>query len=139
MKTPLKPGLDDEIYEVEERISRRRAELPRVARATGRSALRALASPAGLAGAAVLGFLAGGGLRRNGSSTKLEARKEEKAKGIAIGSLLMSGAIALIRAQFGSPLGMAQAVLEKIQSRKAAAPPAQARTSPRGDGRSVAG
>ena len=139
MRTPLKPGLDDEIYEVEERISRRRAELPRVARAAGRSALRALASPAGLAGAAVLGFLAGGGLRRNGSSRKFEVRKEEKARGIAIGSLLMSGAIALIRAQFGSPLGMAQAVLEKIQSRKAAAPPAQARTSPRGDRRSVAG
>jgi hypothetical protein len=139
VKTPLKPGLDDEIYEVEERISRRRAELPRVARATGRSALHALASPAGLAVAAALGFLVGGGLRRNGSSRKLEVRKEEKAKEIAIGSLLMSGAIALIRAQFGSPLGMAQAVLEKIQSRKAAAPPAQARTSPRGDRRSVAG
>jgi hypothetical protein len=139
VKTPLKPGLDDEIYEVEERISRRRAELPRVARATGRSALHALASPAGLAVAAALGFLVGGGLRRNGSSRKSEVSKEEKSRSIAIGSLLMSGAIALIRAQFGSPLGMAQAVLEKIQSRKAAVPPAQARTSPRGDRRSVAG
>jgi len=142
VKTPLKPGLDDEIYEVEERISRRRAELPRVARATGRSALHALASPAGLAVAAALGFLAGGGLRRKGGHKEPrweKVQEKEKTKGIAIGSLLMSGAIALIRAQFGSPLGMAQVVLEKIQSRKAAAPPAQARTSPRGDRRSVAG
>ena len=139
MKTPLKPGLDDEIYEVEARLSRRRAELPRVARATGRRALHALASPAGLAAAAALGFLAGGGLRRNGSSRKFEVHKEEKAKGIAIGSLLMSGAVALIRAQFGSPFGLAQAVLGKIQSRKASASPARARTSPRGDRRSVAG
>ena len=43
----------------------------------------------------------------------------EKTKGIAIGSLAMSAALALIKAQFGSPLGMAQAVLSKIQARKA--------------------
>ena len=29
MKTPLKPGLDDEIYQLEERLQRRRAEIPR--------------------------------------------------------------------------------------------------------------
>ena len=132
MKTPLKPSLDDEIYEVEERLARRRVELPRVARATGRSALHALASPAGLAAAAGVGFLVGGGLRRNGGSKRFEVHKEEKAKGIAIGSLLMSGAVALIRAQFGSPLGMAHAVLSRIQTRKSA-------TSPLGDRRSVAG
>jgi hypothetical protein len=142
VKTPLKPGLDDEIYEVEARLSRRRAELPRVARATGRRALHALASPAGLAAAAALGFLAGGGLRRNGRHTQPrweKVQEKEKTKGIAIGSLLMSGAVALIRAQFGSPFGLAQAVLGKIQSRKAPASPARARTSPRGDRRSVAG
>lgn len=32
MKTPLRPGLDDEIYEVEERISRRRERIPEVAK-----------------------------------------------------------------------------------------------------------
>ena len=146
MKTPLKPGLDNEIYEVEERLARRRAELPRVARATGRSAMHKLASPAGLAAAAAVGFLVGGGLRRNGHGriperrTESERRKEQKkAKGIAIGSLAISAAIALIKAQFGSPLQMAQLVLAKIPSRKAPAPPAQRITSPRGDRRSVAG
>lgn len=134
MKTPLKPSLDDEIYEVEQRLTRRRAEIPRVARAAGRSALDKVASPAGLAVAVALGFLAGGGLRRKATrlpERRVEERRQEteKKKGIAIGSLLMSGAIALIRAQYGSPFGMAQALLEKFQSAKAGASPA-ADTSP---------
>jgi hypothetical protein len=128
MKTPLKPGLDDEIYEVEERISRRRAAIPRVARATGQSALQALASPMGLAAAALLGFLAGGGLRNKPEVKIVERRKPQEAgKGIAIGSLLMSGAIALIKAQFGSPVQMAQVVLAKLQQKSAG------KTSPRAD------
>lgn len=148
MKTPLKPSLDDEIYEVEERLARRRAELPRVARATGRSAMHKLASPAGLAAAAAIGFLAGGGLGRKGNHHAkpiVERRKHrEQSKGLAIGSLAMSAVIALIKAQFGSPLGMAQAVLGKIQSRrKPAAVPMSSRRpramSPSGDRRSVAG
>jgi hypothetical protein len=136
LKTPLKPSLDDEIYEVEERLARRRAELPGVARATGRSAMHKLASPAGLAAAAALGFLVGGGLRRgNGHHPKprwVKVEEKEKAKGIAIGSLAMSAAVALMKAQFGSPLEMAQAVLSKVKSRKSM-------TSPPGDRRSVAG
>jgi hypothetical protein len=146
LKTPLRPSLDDEIYEVEERLARRRAELPRVARATGRSALHKLASPAGLAAAAALGFIAGGGLRRGNGHAKprwAKVEEKEKTKGIAIGSLAMSVAIALIKAQFGSPLGMAQAVLAKIQSRRkpsAVPSPRGARaTSLSGDRRSVAG
>lgn len=147
MKTPLRPSLDDEIYEVEERLSRRREALPRVARATGRSAMHKLASPAGLAAAAALGFLAGGGLRRANGHPKprwVKVEEKEKTKGIAIGSLAMSAVIALIKAQFGSPLGMAQAVLGKLQSRrKPAAVPMSPRrpraTSPSGDRRSVAG
>jgi hypothetical protein len=133
LKTPLKPSLDDEIYEVEERLTRRRAELPRVARATGQSALHALASPAGLAAAAALGFLAGGGLRRPRRKVTVERRKAaEKSKGAVVGSLLMSGAIALVKAQYGSPFEMARVMLQKIQSRRAVA-------SPRGDRRTVAG
>ena len=146
MKTPLKPNLDDEIYEVEERLARRRAELPRVARATGRSAMHKLASPAGLAAAAALGFLVGGGFGRNHPVKPVVERRKQKEQttGIAIGSLAMSAAIALIKAQFGSPFGMAQAVLAKIRSRrKPSAVPASPRglraTSPSGDRRSVAG
>ena len=137
MKTPLKPSLDDEIYEVEERLARRRVELPRLARATRRNAMHKLASPTGLAAAAALGFLAGGGLRRKNGRAQAEPRwvkvdpQAQKTKGIAIGSLAMSAAIALIKAQFGSPFGMAQAVLAKIQSRRApAAQPVALRRPP---------
>lgn len=137
MKTPLKPSLDDEIYEIEQRLTRRRVEIPRVARAAGRSALDKVASPAGLAVAVALGFLVGGGLRRTRyvpERREGERRQEtEKKKGIAIGSLLMSGAIALIRAQYGSPFGMAQAVLEKFQGRKAAPSPVGDTSRPVGD------
>jgi hypothetical protein len=138
VKTPLKPSLDDEIYEVEQRLQRRREQLPLVARATGRSALHTIASPAGLAVAALLGFVVGGGLRR--SEPKAEARwvkvepKAEKAKGVALGSLAMSAAVALIKAQYGSPLDMARTLYEKVQSRKKTAAP-----SPVGDRRRVAG
>ncbi len=131
MKTPLKPSLDDEIYEIEQRLARRRQALPQVARATGRTAVSKLASPAGLAAAAALGFLAGGGLRRKNGHAQAKPRWEkvqekEKAKGIAIGSLAMSAAVALIKAQFGSPVDMARMVLQKVQSRRrrpATAPP----------------
>ncbi|HZM34178.1 MAG TPA: hypothetical protein VFC18_06735 [Burkholderiales bacterium] len=128
MKTPLKPSLDDEIYEVEERIARRRSELPRVARATRQTALHALASPAGLATAAAIGFFAGGGLRRRPQrKAYVERRKSAQgSKGAMLGSLLMSGVATLLRSQFGSPAGMAQALLSKVRS------------SPHGDGRSVA-
>ena len=140
MKTPLRPSLDDEIYEVEERLSRRREALPRVARATGRSVMHKLASPAGLAAAAALGFLAGGGLRRANGHPKprwVKVEDKEKTKGIAIGSLAMSAAIALIKAQFGTPAEMARVLLHKVQSRKR--PVAATTTSRRSDRRSVAG
>jgi hypothetical protein len=138
MKTPLKPSLDDEIYEVEQRLTRRRAEIPRVARAAGRSALDKVASPAGLAVAVAVGFIAGGGLRRGGARLP-ERRKEErrqdtqKKKGIAVGSLLMSGAVALIRAQYGSPFGMAQALLGKLQSPKTRQSPPGDTSGPKAD------
>ena len=140
MKTPLRPSLDDEIYEVEERLSRRREALPRVARATGRSAMHKLASPAGLAAAAALGFLAGGGLRRANGHPKprwVKVEEKERTKGIAIGSLAMSAVIALIKAQFGTPAEMARVLLHKVQSRKR--PVAATTTSRRSDRRSVAG
>jgi hypothetical protein len=140
VKTPLRPSLDDEIYEVEERLSRRREALPRVARATGRSAMHKLASPAGLAAAAALGFLAGGGLRRANGHPKprwVKVEDKEKTKGIAIGSLAMSAVIALIKAQFGTPAEMARVLLHKVQSRKR--PVAATTTSRRSDRRSVAG
>jgi hypothetical protein len=140
VKTPLRPSLDDEIYEVEQRLSRRREALPRVARAAGRSAMHKLASPAGLAAAAALGFLAGGGLRRANGHAKprwVKVEEKEKTKGIALGGLAMSAVIALIKAQFGTPAEMARVLLQKVQSRKG--PVAATTTSRRSDRRSVAG
>lgn len=136
MRTPLKPGIDNEIYELEERLQRRRAEIPRVARAAGRGALDKVASPKGLAAAVAVGFIVGGGLRRTKyvpERRERERRQEmPKKKGVAVGSLLMSAAIALIRAQYGSPFGMAKALLEKFQGRKVpASPQADIRTARR--------
>lgn len=142
MKTPLKPGLDDEIYQLEERLQRRRAEIPRVARAAGRGALDKVASPGGLAVAVALGFIVGGGLRRTKyvpERRERERRREEtpKKKGVAVGSLLMSAAIALVRAQYGSPFGMAQALLEKFQKRKEPPSPSGDTSRPQADIRPV--
>ena len=141
MKTPLKPGLDDEIYELEERLQRRRAEIPRVARAAGRGALDKVASPGGLAVAVALGFIVGGGLRRTKyvPERRERERREEtpKKKGVAVGSLLMSAAIALVRAQYGSPFGMAQALLEKLQKRKEPPSPSGDTSRPQADIRPV--
>lgn len=124
MRTPLKPGLDDEIFAVEERIARRRSELPRLARSTGRRALHALASPAGLAAAAALGFFLGGAGSRRVRSPKQEKKPAKGGGAFKLGShLLMTGALALIRAQFGSPAGLAQHVLGRLHSRDPAGRP----------------
>ena len=107
---------DQEIYEVEKRIADRRHRVEAAARTAGRQALRTLGSPWVLGGAAVLGFIAARGVRRNhlhAHSVPPQAR--EKAKGGALASLLMAGATWFIKAQFGSPVAMAQYFLGKIR------------------------
>lgn len=107
---------DQEIYEVEKRIADRRHRVETVARTAGRQALRALGSPWVLGGAAVLGFVAAGGVRRkhvNGHSGSPETK--EKAKGGALASLAMAGLTWFIKAQFGSPVAMAQYFLAKVR------------------------
>jgi hypothetical protein len=107
---------DQEIYEVEQRIADRRHRVEAAARTAGRQALRTLGSPWVLGGAAVLGFVAAGGVRRrhaNGHSVSPEAK--EKAKGGALASLAMAGLTWFIKAQFGSPVAMAQYFLAKIR------------------------
>ena len=107
---------DQEIYEVEKRIADRRHRVEAAARSAGRQALRTLGSPWVLAGAAALGFLAVGGVRRkhqHGPSVSRETK--EKAKGGVIASLAMAGLTWFIKAQFGSPVAMAQYFLAKIR------------------------
>lgn len=108
---------DQEIYEVEKRIADRRHRVEAAARSAGRQALRTLGSPWVLAGAAVLGFLAAGGIKRKHESrgAALSHETKEKAKGGVIASLGMAALTWFIKAQFGSPMAMAQYFLAKIR------------------------
>jgi hypothetical protein len=123
---------DKEIYEVEQRIALRRAQLGRHSREAGSRALQTLSSPVALIGAAALGFLAAGGFsRRQKEPPHPERRKSDHmkaAKATGIAGLLVPAAMWFMRAQWGSPVRFAQAMLEKFQRRKAT-------TSPRGDTR----
>ncbi len=107
--------LDDEIYRLENRIASRKGQLTYVSKATGRRALRGLASPVTLAAAAAVGFAAGGGLgrgRHNGHD------RAEKAGASGIAGLLVTGAMWFVRAQYGSPAGFARAMLDKFSKKQ---------------------
>jgi hypothetical protein len=124
---------DQEIYEVEKRIAERRHRVEAAARASARQSLRALTSPWALAGAAALGFLVAGGVRRRRESgPALSQETKEKAKGGALASLALAGLTWFIKAQFGSPVAMAQYFLAKIQKKDKVAAPAPVPSS-RGD------
>ena len=121
---------DNEIFEVEQRIAGRRAQLARHSREAGRRTLQALASPAALIGAAALGFFVAGGLaRRRQEPPHPERRKSDHtkaAKATGLAGVLVPAAMWFVRAQWGSPVKLAQVMLEKFQRRKPA-------VSPRGD------
>jgi hypothetical protein len=120
---------DQEIYEVEKRIADRRHRVEAAARASGRQALRALSSPWALAGAAALGFLAAGSLRRKHEQDRAVSHDtKEKAKGGVLASLAMAAATWFIKAQFGSPVAMAQYFLAKLKKEEVPQAP-----SPHGD------
>jgi len=109
--------LDDEIYRLESRIASRKGQLTYVSRATGRRALRGLASPAALAAAAAVGFAAGGlGRRRRNGANGHDRAAKAGASGIA--GLLASGAMWFVRAQYGSPANFARAMLEKFAKKQ---------------------
>ena len=123
---------DQEIYEVEKRIAERRHRVEAFAKQTGRSAMRALTSPWALAGAAVIGFLAAGGIQRRHSQPEHRMSRSDKkaAKASAFSGLAMTALTWFIKSQFGSPVAMAQWFLAKLQ--KQPDPRARA-TSPRSD------
>lgn len=111
---------DQEIYEVEKRIAERRRRVEAYAKQTGRSAMRALTSPWALAGAAVVGFLAAGGIQRHRVEHKYERRKmsasdKKAAKASAFSGLAMTALTWFIKSQFGSPVAMAQYFLTKFK------------------------
>src|SRR5947207_10144481 len=112
--------IDDEIRQIETRISGVRTGLRLNAKQAGHKALDGLASPVTLAVALALGFAAGGGLRRKKPPERRRAdsdtRKAAAASGVA--GLLMTGAMWFIRAQFGSPMGLAQVVMSKVSQKR---------------------
>jgi hypothetical protein len=109
---------DQEIFEVEKRIAERRHRVEAAAKQTGRSAMRALTSPWALAGAAVIGFLAAGGMQRrhaHAPETQVDPSTRKAAKASAVSGLAMTGLTWLIKSQFGSPVAMAQYFLAKLK------------------------
>jgi hypothetical protein len=110
--------LDDEIIHIERRIAGRKHQLGDVGRATGKRALDVLASPVTIAGALAVGFAVGGGLGRRRNGGHHERRKATASKTGSILGLLMSGAMWLVRAQFGGPAGLARVLADKFAKRK---------------------
>jgi hypothetical protein len=112
--------LDPEIDKVEERIVRRRHELTRVTQESSRRAIEALASPKALLGAAVLGFVAGGGMTRRHDDAhahpgrrRNDTSSARRAKRTGVVGALMTGAMWLVRARFGSPAGLAHYLMSR--------------------------
>lgn len=115
---------DPDIETVEARITRRRHDLNRVTHETGHRAMKALASPGALVGAAVVGFLAGGGIGRrpHPSAARSGRRRNDPAGARAaktgLAGALMTGAMWLVRARFGSGAGLAKYVMSRLPSRR---------------------
>lgn len=118
---------DQEIYEVEQRIALRRSQVTRHAREAGQRAMQKLSSPAALGAAALLGFLAAARFtRREKKPEHPERRKSDHtkaAKATGLAGLLTTAAMWYVRAQYGSPVQLAQSLLKKYQGRKSAASP----------------
>ena len=124
---------DQEIYEVEKRIADRRHRVETAARQTGRATLRALTSPAALAGAAVVGFLLAGGWQRSHRAKPehhMSYSDKKAAKASVWSGLGMTALTWFIKSQFGGPVDMAKYFLGKMKSQKEPAPVV---TSPRRD------
>lgn len=113
---------DKEIYEVEQRIALRRSQLVRHSKEAGGRAMQKLASPAALIGAAVLGFFVASALAKREQKPKHPERRKsdhtKAAKATGLVGILLPAAMWFVRAQWGSPVAAAQAVLGKFQSRK---------------------
>src|SRR5262245_12791383 len=112
-------GRDPDIAKVEQRIMRRRHQLASIAQETGQRAMHTLSSPGVLTGAAVLGFLVGGGaVRRHHEGSLRSGRRRNdpaarKAKRTGVLGALMTGAMWLVRARFGSPAGLAHYIMSR--------------------------
>lgn len=112
---------DDEIRELEARLAFEREALVHGAEDLTYTAKRLAGSTKGLVAAAVVGFVLGE-LTRPKRRPSRQSRKDEApaSKGVGLGGVLGGVALALIRAQFGSPLGMGKAALSYAAARRRA-------------------
>ena len=112
--------IDRDILEVEQRIARRRMSVELTARAAWHRSVSRIFSPVGLLGAAALGFITVAGVFRRRPKI-VERRKGMRSGGkwASVLGLLVSGGFALLKAQYGSPLHMAQAVASQVKAFKA--------------------
>ena len=108
-------NLDKEIQDLEHRLAQRKLKVELLARASGRRVYRSLVSPAGLIGAAALGFLAVTGVTRRQHYAPAPAAATRRGKFAGIMGLVASAGFTLLRAQFGSPAQIAQLVLSKLK------------------------
>jgi len=122
---------DDEIHAVEERLVREREALAYQAQRLAQTARSAAASPKGLLVAAAIGFLIGELSRpRHHHHHSVSGATQAK---IGLGSVLGGLALALMRAQYGSPLGFGRAALQYAADRRRAAQAASERAAWEGD------
>lgn len=110
---------DDEIREVEVRLASEREALFDGADRLTHTAKCVAASPKGLLAAAVVGFLIGE-LTRPRRRPSGPDQSSVTSKAVGLGGVLGGVALALVRAQFGSPLGMGKAALEYAAARRRA-------------------
>lgn len=108
--------LDEQILAVEQRLVRRRMSVELTARASWHRAVSRLVSPAGLLGAAALGFVAVAAVLRKRPKI-VERRRSARAAGKwgSVLGLVASGALALLKSQYGGPVQMANRVAEKLR------------------------
>lgn len=107
--------IDREIHDLELRLARRRHRLEFTARAAKDRAARTIFSPVGLLGAAGVGLFAVVGVLRKRSEPKYRYSHRRPSKLAGLAGIVGSVALALLRAQFGSPAQMAQLVLAKMK------------------------
>ena len=118
--------IDSEIRDIEVRLARRRHRLEYTARAAKHRAAQTIFSPAGILGAAGIGLLAAVGLLRKRSAPRYAYSHRRPGKLAGLAGVVASIALALLRAQFGSPAQMAQLVLARLKK----APPHAAHGRP---------
>jgi hypothetical protein len=111
-------AIETEIRDLEQRMARRRHEVADTARTAKARAVRKLVSPAGLITAGGIGFLATLALlRKRRAPVYVQADKVKGGTAVSLLGMLMPVALALVRAQYGSPAGLAQHLIARMKKR----------------------